>query len=364
MEEAAERLPSRQILELLYREREQQTLFNGKLRRQVRRLQDTLESSEDAILVFDPWQAGNGDIDDFSCETGNDAAFRLLCARGNGVALLSELLAHPLLKAADRMFAKCLQSGQAQQDELVIELEGETSYFTRRVVPALPGVAICLRDATDRVRSELTAQDAIARSMEKSRVLEAQQLELLAANRRLDHLAMTDGLTGLLNHRAFQERLDEEVYRANREGTPLSLLMIDVDHFKSFNDEHGHLAGDRALRQVARALTEMGRDYDPIARYGGEEFAVILPGADAHGASSIAERMRLQVSNVGSDRYQLTVSIGVGTWGIAYPAKEDLIAAADKALFASKQAGRNRVSHADDLILGAATTQPGRRLSA
>jgi diguanylate cyclase (GGDEF)-like protein len=163
---------------------------------------------------------------------------------------------------------------------------------------------------------------------------------------------MTDGLTGLLNHRAFQERLGEEMQRAHRHGTALSLIMADVDHFKHYNDDHGHQAGDRMLREVAQALTEIARSYDSVARYGGEEFAVILPGSDAESATAIAERMRMRVARLHRGGFNVTASFGVGSFSPGAPTQEALIAHADKALFASKQRGRDRVTHASTLVGG------------
>jgi diguanylate cyclase (GGDEF)-like protein len=174
--------------------------------------------------------------------------------------------------------------------------------------------------------------------------LEAYQQKLEEANARLQEQSYTDKLTGVGNRAAFDQRLDEEVYRSSRYESPVSLLLIDVDRFKGFNDSFGHQAGDAALRMVAQAL-RCGRPSDFIARYGGEEFAVILPTTAAPEACVVAERMRKAVANASLPAGPLTVSIGASTLAPGIPGTAALIAAADKALYAAKQGGRNRVVH-------------------
>jgi diguanylate cyclase (GGDEF)-like protein len=173
----------------------------------------------------------------------------------------------------------------------------------------------------------------------------------IRVRKALDHartkrLASTDGLTGLYNHRVFQERLEEEVERANRYHRPLSLLMVDVDHFKVHNDTHGHLWGDAILTELARLLKDSSRTSDIVARYGGEEFVLVLPETNQDQALNIANRLR---ETIASHRFldthpakSLTVSIGVA---MHQPAgcKQTLIAAADGALYTAKRTGRNRV---------------------
>jgi diguanylate cyclase (GGDEF)-like protein len=170
---------------------------------------------------------------------------------------------------------------------------------------------------------------------------------------RLETLAIEDSLTGLANRRRFDQSLAEEWARAYRERSCLALLMIDVDHFKSYNDEYGHPAGDECLRGVAKILaSEAHRTSDLAVRYGGEEFAMLLPNTDAAGCARIGERIRLAVraarlihaSNPGSGC--VTVSVG---GAVCRPALErtagtaSLIDAADRALYAAKQDGRDRI---------------------
>lgn len=168
-------------------------------------------------------------------------------------------------------------------------------------------------------------------------------------NDRLEQMAVTDGLTGLANRRHFNQSLDREWRRARRELDLVSLLMIDIDFFKGYNDHLGHLAGDDCLCRVARAIAaSVHRPSDLAARYGGEEFTVVLPGTNAAGAVKVAERVRAAVAAValpypGSDKV-VSISIGVATLRpIADDAATLLIAAADEALYRAKETGRDRV---------------------
>ncbi len=162
--------------------------------------------------------------------------------------------------------------------------------------------------------------------------------------RRLEHLSRIDPLTALGNRRAFDEALPEELARAQRAGAPLSLVMIDVDHFKAFNDRHGHVAGDQALADVARVLSETARTEDRACRVGGEEFALLLPGADEAAAAEVAERVRRGVQDMAGPFGPVTVSLGVAAWDAGrHGDGAGLRAAADARLYAAKAGGRNRV---------------------
>lgn len=180
--------------------------------------------------------------------------------------------------------------------------------------------------------------------------LEELQQQLEETNEQLRLLSSMDGLTGLLNRRRFDEILEEDWQRGLRDHTTLSLLMVDIDHFKAYNDTYGHIEGDTCLKKVAQGLaSSLQRHVDKVARYGGEEFTVILPGTDDEGAMQVAERMkeaiaRLAVEHCGSDTCEtVTISIGVST---VLPTGElkptQLVDAADKALYQAKEAGRNR----------------------
>jgi diguanylate cyclase (GGDEF)-like protein len=172
--------------------------------------------------------------------------------------------------------------------------------------------------------------------------LELYQQQLELDNVRLKDESMSDKLTGIGNRAAFDKRLTVEVYRAKRYRAPLSLLMIDVDRFKDFNDAYGHQAGDAVLQKVAATLSGV-RPSDFVARYGGEEFAIILPTTSAEEACNLAERIRTLVSKTVSSHRQVTVSIGVSTLTPETSESDLLIAAADKSLYAAKRQGRNQV---------------------
>lgn len=179
--------------------------------------------------------------------------------------------------------------------------------------------------------------------------IRARTRDLEEANRRLEALAVTDGLTGLFNRRRFEEVLDLEVRRAQRMGTSLSLLMMDVDHFKIYNDTHGHPAGDEVLRTLARLVRERVRATDIACRYGGEEFVVILPGTSRTDALILANDLRLIVEahpfehEEAQPEGRLTISIGVATYPADATDEVALVRAADQALYRAKQNGRNRV---------------------
>jgi diguanylate cyclase (GGDEF)-like protein len=165
--------------------------------------------------------------------------------------------------------------------------------------------------------------------------------------------AVTDELTGLFNVRQFHERLEGEIERADRFGTPLSLVMLDIDKFKSVNDNYGHQQGDRVLVEVARVMHRLSRDVDLPARYGGEEMAVVLPQTDLRGAEQLAERMRVAIESLqiqrldGGGLLPITASFGVASFPAIAGDKTSLIATADAALYRAKRGGRNRVERAE-----------------
>jgi diguanylate cyclase (GGDEF)-like protein len=162
-------------------------------------------------------------------------------------------------------------------------------------------------------------------------------------------LSNTDRLTGLWNYGYFQHQLSEEVKRANRFNRHLSLLMIDIDHFKKYNDTLGHMAGARLLKEIADILKSSCREVDLVARYGGEEFAIILPETYKEKAYSSAERIRKLTAahpchyQDGQPSKRITISIGVSSFPQDSSNKEELISCADKALYVAKETGRNRV---------------------
>ena len=161
-------------------------------------------------------------------------------------------------------------------------------------------------------------------------------------------LARTDGLTGLLNRRAFDSELGIAAARAERYQRDLSLVLIDIDHFKALNDTFGHPAGDAVLRIVARTLVANARRVDVAARIGGEEFAIILADTPSAAALRLAERAREAISAAGVERISFTASLGVASLGADARTPAALLKAADTALYVAKQAGRNRVRFAGD----------------
>jgi diguanylate cyclase (GGDEF)-like protein/PAS domain S-box-containing protein/putative nucleotidyltransferase with HDIG domain len=205
-------------------------------------------------------------------------------------------------------------------------------------------------DITEHKR--LTEESKTANEWQKDAIerLTLQQAELREANTLLESLATTDGLTGLKNHRSLQERLREEYDRARRYNTPLSIMMLDVDKFKEYNDGFGHPAGDAVLRQLARILQETARTSDVVARYGGEEFAILLPGANVEQAKNVAERYRYAVETAVWPVRAVTASVGAATLVPATTYPDALLVEADVALYRSKHRGRNCVTHASDPV--------------
>jgi diguanylate cyclase len=173
--------------------------------------------------------------------------------------------------------------------------------------------------------------------------LEATKRELEALNAALQRQATTDALTGLKNRMVFRNSLLESIAVAERQGTLLALLLIDVDHFKRINDTHGHQQGDRVLQSIAASLAENTRDQDIVARFGGEEFAVLLPNAAPDEAVTVAEKLRRGCAEICDGVGRLTISVGVAAFR---PGDTDatLLGRADEALYASKARGRNCVT--------------------
>lgn len=171
--------------------------------------------------------------------------------------------------------------------------------------------------------------------------------EIRQEKERLERLSITDYLTGLYNNRYFFHRLEEEFEKAKRYNIPLSCIMIDLDYFKSINDEFGHKKGDMVLRELGRVLKKFTRKADIIARYGGEEFIMLLPHTDKDGALKEAERLRLLISNLRFKdlrEKKMTASFGVATWpSEVVKNSDDLVTSADNALYKAKREGRNRV---------------------
>ena len=253
---------------------------------------------------------------------------------------------------------KILLTGQAGLDAVVaaINSAGLHRYIAKPWDE--PDLRITVDTLLERYQLARERETLLARLTEKNEELSELNAELegrvqdrtaalASANERLAHLAITDGLTGRYNHRYLFERLEREVERSKRTNLVVSLLMVDVDHFKRYNDRWGHLAGDAALRMVGDALAEDRRVNDIVARYGGEEFAVLLPDTPRSAAIGVADQVRARIAanplTYRGEHTPVTVSIGVA----ACPDDGDTVGAlvkmADDALYRAKNAGRNRV---------------------
>ncbi|HEY8923576.1 MAG TPA: diguanylate cyclase [Polyangia bacterium] len=255
---------------------------------------------------------------------------------------------------------KILLTGQAGLDAVVyaINRAGLDQYIPKPWDE--PDLRLTIQSLLARFRLERERENLLAALQAKNAELAAlnstleekvaaRTRELGELNSRLIELAITDGLTGLYNHRHFRERLTLELERSNRTSLPLSVLMIDVDSFKLYNDLHGHLAGDNALRGVAKILQHGRRANDVVARYGGEEFAIVLVDVPSAAAKEVAERI---VANVAEFPFEfgesqphghLTISAGVATAPGDGTDAAAVLASADRALFEAKSAGRNTV---------------------
>lgn len=191
----------------------------------------------------------------------------------------------------------------------------------------------------------------LARQVATLLLLRRQQVELEHTNTLLMQRSVTDGLTGLVNRRGFEEQLEAEVERSQRSQryrAPLSLLMVDVDYFKRYNDTFGHPAADQVLRRLASLLNHSVRRVDTVARYGGEEFAIIMPAGKLKDALLLAERCRKTVEEAPWPQRNVTVSVGVASLAQGSQDGGMLVEAADQALYRAKRGGRNRVVSAQD----------------
>jgi two-component system, cell cycle response regulator len=199
--------------------------------------------------------------------------------------------------------------------------------------------------ADDYLSKPFDAAELRARLRTGARQLELQQ-QLIEARDALEIQATRDGLTGLYNRRTVLNRLESELMRCCREGRPIGLALIDLDHFKNVNDTWGHLAGDAVLRQACARVEEIVRPYDLVGRYGGEEFIVVVPGAGREQMLRIGERVRACVADgpmtIDSGEIQVTCSIGVASM-VDVASGNVIIGAADEALYRAKDGGRNRV---------------------
>lgn len=275
-------------------------------------------------------------------------AKQYLLVFGGALALIASLTMVLLLQSQLRRFSVVIQrlaSGDWNA-RVAYPARDEFGYLAR----AFNQMAQQLQqafEAQEQQREELLAQNeelerVHAQLQQAHKELATLNAELLEANRALAQAAVTDGLTGLKNHRAFQESLHSAAQMAERLQQPLSLVMFDIDHFKQFNDTYGHPAGDELLRQVAQVLRESARAYDVAARYGGEEFALLLPNTTLEQAVQVAERLRQQIRAIENPHAPVSASFGVATYRRGTP-PATLVYEADAALYRAKRGGRDRV---------------------
>jgi two-component system, cell cycle response regulator len=201
--------------------------------------------------------------------------------------------------------------------------------------------------ADEYLTKPFNSRELIARVASGMRILKLEE-QLMQAHQQMEILAMRDGLTGLLNRRATEEYAESEFNLTIRKERVLSVIMLDIDYFKSVNDRFGHKFGDHALQQVAKILKADLRNYDRVGRWGGEEFILILPDTQLKDAATVAERVRvrtaeLKISLENGETFSVHISLGVASTAGQFSSLTKLIDAADQALYQAKQTGRNRV---------------------
>jgi diguanylate cyclase (GGDEF)-like protein len=232
--------------------------------------------------------------------------------------------------------------------------QADTFLLDGRRIKSQSAVSLRMQDKVLGVLGIAMAGERVLTSQERERFQNIANMGSLALQNALFHeelewLSVTDRLTELYNYGYFQRRLGEEIHRAQRRQEPLTLLMIDIDYFKEYNDVFGHPKGDLVLKRIAAILRKNTRDIDTLVRYGGEEFAVILPATDKSQALIVAERIRRTVAATEFDgnkeipKVNKTISIGLASYPVDAKTPQGLVEEADRALYAAKRKGRNRV---------------------
>ena len=274
-----------------------------------------------------------------------------------GMSILAYVSGYPEAEQLISGYYDCRDTARTVSFRQQITLHGEERLFQTMLVPVTDEQGkvthICgtSRDMSPYLRTQ-RAQEEFSRQLERqvaerTEALNAANAELREANRILERLAASDSLTELDNRRCFFDKAGAEVERARRYGHPLSLQMLDIDHFKAINDRYGHVAGDRVLVALAGILRANLRHSDVAARLGGEEFAILLPETTIDDAFVHAERIRQGVAALsirrGSDRLTVTVSIGVAAMAGGDNSIEPALMRADNCLYRAKEDGRNRI---------------------
>lgn len=265
----------------------------------------------------------------------------------------AELLAEARLVNPDAV--RILLTGYADLDAVVQAVnEGKIFFYLTKpwntkeietIVAKAVEHNLLLRD-NRRLVEELrrTNAELEERVKERTRQLEQRAMELEEANRKISDLVYLDPLTGVANRRSLDDTLTREIERASRLGLPLTIIMVDVDHFKAVNDTFGHVMGDKVLQAMGATLPSLLRPYDLVARYGGEEFLIMMPDTTLKNGALAAERFRAAISEIAIEglSQQVTASFGVATLLPGHPS-DSLVGRADKAMYLAKQKGRNRV---------------------
>ncbi len=269
----------------------------------------------------------------------------------------SALTVLPILRRST-VWSRCLEAiteGQSSNIEAHARIEGRDHWFQVSLAPLRDGVAMTFADVTELKLANLALQSRaatlaveIGRERAAAEMLNSEISRQKERQSELQHMADTDPMTGLLNRRSFQNRLEASYAKARTSGQPLCLMIVDLDHFKAINDGFGHPAGDAVIKAAAaRLMSRIRREGDVVARVGGEEFAIVLDNARLEGAVRVAEALRLAIAEgpvaLPDGRVTaLTASIGVAEW-LKSEDIEALFNRADEALYAAKGMGRNRV---------------------
>jgi diguanylate cyclase (GGDEF)-like protein/PAS domain S-box-containing protein len=311
----------------------------------LRLLSLVAQRSTNGILILDAAQQVLFANDAFSGMTGY--SMRDMVGR-NPMDLMIGPESDPAVVA--RMTAAIASCRPTSVEVLCYHRSGRTYWGEVHLTPLtgpdgqLTHVIALTNDITGRIEMQRRLEEEMRRNIEYSDRLEIQRSELQKANARLAAMAKTDGLTNLLNRAALETRLEQEFTRCKARATDISVVILDVDHFKRYNDTFGHPAGDEVLRTIAQTLQANVRSRDFVARYGGEEFIIVLPGADRESAAKIAEKLRSAIEARTWPSQQVTASFGVAGLSTEMDEYMDLVAAADQALYVSKREGRNRVT--------------------
>ena len=260
----------------------------------------------------------------------------IIMGRMSGLELLKEV------KLLDPEVLVTVMTSHASMDNATSALRAGTYDFVLKPFDDLDVISSLVNRAIEKIRLVNDNRSLMSEMKEKT-------VEMERLNKRLQHMVIHDGLTGLHNHRYFRDALEEEVQRSGRYERCFSLIFVDVDHFKRYNDTHGHPAGDEVLKTLARLLKEHCRNIDIAARYGGEEFVLLLPESDKDAARQFAERLRKSVEEhpfKGRETQPMgmvSLSLGVASFPQDGTDSVTLLAHADKALYKAKGSGRNNV---------------------